>query len=186
MSRVQGIRDRIEDARVLLKASRCDGAFVLALVAVAGLSRIRYPGTTPQRVYFDKLLDYHPDQHANTKDRRAKVDESRKMKDGQAFKCMILDLISDVIVPNPQPGRFAPRENIRIPFGKSRILTNIEELFYKAFRNSFIHEGRLTDDAYLTAPTIEGEVLRLNDPTGIPVRWIPNLLAALAKAPELG
>ncbi len=97
----------------------------------------------------------------------------------------LLDLIEDIILPNPKPGVRPPKYNIRIPFGKTRRDTNIEDIFYDWFRCNFVHEGTFTPDASLTPRTERGDELHLTQPTGIPEAWIPNLLVALSKTPEL-
>lgn len=191
MQNQDDIRDRLIDAKVLWDNGRKAGAFVLALVALAGVSRRRYPKRTSPSVYFDKMREYHPNSKGEiTAEERKQKAIRKKLKaeelsDSQAFKCMLLDLIEDIILPNPKPGVHPPKYNIRFPFGKSRKDTNIEVIFYKAFRNSFVHEGRFTSDAFLAPRTVRGDELHLTQPTGIPEAWIPNLLIALNRTPEL-
>ena len=178
------VRDRLVDAKVLWENGRKTGAFVMALVALAGVSRQRYPKATSPSVYYDKMREYHPNQHSQIAEKE-RSQKSKQMSDGQAFKCMLLDLIEDIILPHPKPGIHPPKYNIRFPFGMSGKDTNIEEIFYKAFRCTFVHEGRFTSDAFLTPRTVRGDELHLTQPTGIPEAWIPNLLVALSKTPEL-
>lgn len=198
MQNSDDIRDRITDAKVLWANGRKTGAFVLALIALAGVSRRRYPKETSPGVYFNKMREYHPkladeittEEEQHKASRKKQKSEGKKLKPeelraGQAFKCMLLDLIEGIILPNPKPGVHPPKYNIRLPFGRSRNVTNIEVIFYKAFRNTFVHEGKFTPDAFLTERTNEGDVLRLRQPTGIPEAWIPNLLTALHNTPEL-
>ena len=178
------IRDRVVDAEILWRSGRKSGAFVLALIALAGVSRRRYPKTTSPKVYYNKMREYHPNQTRQIT-AKEKQQTSKQLNDGQAFKCMLLDLIEDIILPNPKPGVRPPKCNIRLPLGKTRRDINIEEIFYKGFRCTFVHEGTFTPDAYLTPRTDRGDVLRLTQPTGIPEAWIRHLLVALGKTPEL-
>ena len=56
------IRDRLVDARLLWQNGRKNGAFIQALIALAGLASLRYPKKTAPKVYFDKMREYHPNQ----------------------------------------------------------------------------------------------------------------------------
>ena len=178
------IRDRLIDAEVLWRNGRKNGAFVLALIALAGVSRRRYPKTAPPMVYYDKMQEYHPNQISQITAKQ-ETERPTELSDRRAFQCMLLDLIEDIMLPNPKPGVRPPKYNIRIPFGKTRRDTNIENIFYGWFRCNFVHEGRLTPDAFLTPRTERSDELHLTQPTGIPEAWIPNLLVALSKTPEL-
>jgi len=164
---------------------RKHGAFLMALVALAGLSRLRYPKQTAPSIYFDRLREYHPNQLEHIARIEQQRDKKKPFQDGEAFKCTLLDLIADIILPNPPPGMCQPRKNIVIPFGSDRKDRNIEEIFYEAFRCTFVHEAKMTSDVFLTAPTPQGDVLRLTHPTGIPESWIPNLIVAIRDAPEI-
>ena len=85
------LRDRLIDARTLWTNGRRDGAFIQSLIALAGLSRLRYPKkTTPPKVYFDKMREYHPAQK-NQIDEGEKKQKKPRLGDGQQFKCMFLD-----------------------------------------------------------------------------------------------
>lgn len=156
----------------------------MALIALAGVSRIRYPKSTAPQVYFSKLREFHPNQKSEIDKREASRKKS-EFKDNEAFECMVLDLIEDIIMPNRGPGRVAPKTNIRIPFGPTRQETNIEKIFYQALRCVLVHEGQLTPEVFFTPRTSQGDELRLTHPTGIPEQWIPHLIGALEKTPEI-
>lgn len=191
------IRDRLRDTRLLWDNGRKNGAFIMALVALAGVSRKRYPKHTSQEVYFDKLRKYHPNQKSQItakeekekSDRAGRVEKSKNKRaqefgDGKAFKCMVLDLLTDIVLPNPKPGTHPPKINFSLPLSKHKT-TNIEDLFYRILRCTAIHQGTFASVAYLTERIPEGDVLRLTEPVGIPEWWIIHLIAALASTPEL-
>ena len=54
-----GIRKRTEDALFLWDNGRRDGAFLIALVAVAAVSRLRYPQLTDRDAFEKFLQDSH-------------------------------------------------------------------------------------------------------------------------------
>lgn len=190
------LQDRLLDVRLLWDNGHKNGAFIMALIALAGASRRRYPKHTPRSVYFDKLREFHPDQTAQivieedrdkregTKPKKAKSKKPRLFYDAMAFKCMLLDLLGDILLPHPKPGVHQPKTNFTLPLGEDRRI-NIEDLFYKVLRNTAIHEGTFASVAFLTKRTPEGDVLRLTDPPGIPEWWIIHLIEALRVTPEL-
>jgi hypothetical protein len=50
------IKNRLEDAELLWKSGRLEGAFVLAFIAVAATARRTFPGTKGDRQVFDEFL----------------------------------------------------------------------------------------------------------------------------------
>ncbi len=183
LRRQDEIRDRLHDALVLWQAGRKYGAFIQALLALAGLANIRYPKKTVPRVYFDKMREYHPDQ-ATQISANEKKQSANHLGDAQQFKCMVLDLVEDIILPNPKPGVFPPKYNISLPLTREK-KTNIEDLIYKLLRCKAVHEGSFGSVAYLTERTPQGDCLVLTEPVGIPEWWVINLVNAMSKAPEL-
>jgi len=183
------IRDRLLDARLLWQNGRKNGAFIQALIALAGLASLRYPKKTAPKVYFDKMREYHPNQASRIAASEKKQKRNR-LSDGQQFKCLVFDLIEDIILPHPTPGVVAPKYNISFPFGKDK-MTNIEDLFYKVLRCTAVHQGTFSSVAYLTdrihnpGQGTYSDTLRLTEPAGIPEGWVANLLEALSKTPEL-
>ncbi len=178
MQKHDDIGDRLIDARILWQNDRKNGAFIQALIALAAVASLRYPEKTAPKVYFDKMRKYHPNQ-ASQIAAAEKKHKHKKLIDRQQFKCMVLDLLEDII-----GGMQPPKYNVSFPFSKDES-TNIEDLFYHLLRCNAVHEGTFSSVAYLTEPTPEGDVLRLTEPAGIPERWIANLVDALAKTPEL-
>ncbi len=177
------IRDRLVDAELLWQNGRKNGAFIQVLIALAGLSSLRYPKKTSPKVYFDKMREYHPKQTSQIAANEKKQRTSR-LSDGQQFKCMVLDLLEDIILPHPKPGVHPPKYNVSLPFSKDKT-TNIEVLFYKVLRCTAIHQGTFASVAYLTERTPEGDVLHLTEPAGIPEWWVIHLIEAMGKTPEL-
>ncbi|MCP4593618.1 MAG: hypothetical protein GY842_23015, partial [bacterium] len=177
------IRDRLLDAEVLWHQNRKNGAFIQALVALAGLASLRYPKKTAPKVYFSKMREYHPSQ-ATQITAQEKKQKSNRLSDGQRFKCMVLDLIEDIILPHPRRGVHPPKYNISLPLSTDR-KTNIEDLFYKVLRCTAVHQGTFSSVAYLTERTPKGDPLVLTEPTGIPEWWIVHLVNAMSKTPEL-
>ena len=177
------IRDRLTDARILWRNGRKNGAFIQALIALAGLASIRYPTRTAPRVYFDKMREYHPAQVS-----QISADEKRqkrnRLSDGQQFKCMLLDLLEKIVLPNPMPGVCPPKYNFSLPFSSDK-KTNVEDLFYKVLRCTAVHQGTFSSVAYLTERTPKGDVLHLTEPAGIPEWWVVHLLDAMEGTPEL-
>ena len=177
------IRDRLVDAELLWQSGRKNGAFIQVLIALAGLSRLRYAKKTSPKVYFDKMREYHPKQKSQIA-ANEKKQKRNKLSDGQQFKCIVLDLLEDTILPNPKPGVHPPKYNVSLPFSKDK-RTNIEVLFYKVLRCTAIHQGTFASVAYLTERTPEGDVLHLTEPAGIPEWWVIHLIEAMRKTPEL-
>lgn len=177
--------DRLIDANILLNHGRKHGAFIQALIALAGLATIRYPMGTPEKIYFDKMREYHPNQASEISDKeKAQPKKNSSLSDGQRYKCIVLDLVEDIFMPQPIPGTNPPKINIDLPFCKEK-KTNIEDLFYKMLRCTAVHQGTFSSVAYLTERIPEGDVLHLTEPAGIPERWIVNLVEAISRAPEL-
>lgn len=183
MLKHDAIRDRLTDAKVLWQNDRKNGAFIQALIALAGLASIRYPKKTPPKVYFDKMREYHPNQVIEIA-ANEKKQKRNQLSDGQQFKCMVLDLLEDIILPNPKPGVHAPKYNVSFPFSPDKN-TNIEDLFYKVLRCTAVHQGTFASVAFLTERTHEGDALHLTEPAGIPEWWIVNLVEAMGTTPEL-
>ena len=183
------IRDRLVDARLLWQNGRKNGAFIQALIALAGLASLRYPKKTAPKVYFDKMREYHPNQASQIAASEKKQKRNR-LSDGQQFKCLVFDLIEDIILPHPTPGVVAPKYNISLPLSEYK-MTNIEDLFYKVLRCTAVHRGTFSSVAYLTDRIHKpdqgtySDALHLTEPAGIPEGWIVNLLEALSKTPEL-
>lgn len=177
------LRERLTDSTVLWQSGQKNGAFIQALLALAGLASIRYPKKTTPKVYFDKMRKYHPNQ-ANQIAANEKKQKKNRLSDAQRFKCMVLDLLEDLIVPNPKPGMHRPILNVSFPLSPGK-KTNIEDLFYKVLRCPAVHEGTFSSVAYLTERTLKGDVMHLTEPVGIPEAWIIHLLVAMSKAPEL-
>lgn len=189
MLKHDAIRDRLTDAKVLWQNDRKNGAFIQVLIALAGLASIRYPKKTDPKVYFDKMREYHPNQASQIAANEKKQKRNR-LSDEQQFKCLVLDLIEDIILPHPTPGVVAPKYNITLPLSKDK-MTNIEDLFYKALRCTAVHQGTFSSVAYLTERInkpdqgIHSDALHLTEPAGIPEGWILNMLEAMGKVPEL-
>ncbi len=189
MLKHDAICDRLTDARILWQNGRKNGAFIQALIALAGLASIRYPKKTTPKVYFDKMREYHPNQASQIAANEKKQKRNR-LSDRQQFSCLVFDLIEDIILPHPTPGVVAPKYNISLPFSKDK-MTNIEDLFYKVLRCPAVHQGTFSSVAYLTERIdkpdqgIQTDALHLTEPAGIPEGWILNLLEALSKTPEL-
>lgn len=182
MQKQDDIRDRLDDAKILWENDRKNGAFIMALIALAGLASIRYPKKkTPPKVYFDKIREYHPKQAIQIT-AKEKKQKSKSISDGQQFKCVVLDLVEEIIAPNFARG--APKYNVSIPFSKDK-KTNIEDLFYNVLRCTALHQGTFSSVAYLTKRTPKGDILRLSEPAGIPEYWMVHLIDAVGQSPEL-
>jgi hypothetical protein len=183
----QAIRERLEDAEILWNLKRINGAFTLAFAALSGLSRIRYPQGSSYQVYFDKLRKYHPTQHLEIARKEQSRDKTNPLYDGEAFMCIALDLIDDIVQP-PTPRhvyRHDPESLRVLPYGPERKETNVEEILYKAFRCMLFHESQLSPDVQLTEATPVATIINLEHPLGLPEMWAIHLIHAIRKADEI-
>jgi hypothetical protein len=158
-----GIRRRIEDAHVLWREGRKEGAFAQVLLAVAATARKRYPkaphGVQPV-----------PDEQ--------RPHAGEYARDGNAFKTFVLDEMKKITG--------GLKYGVAFPFQGAN--TPLEEILYEHLRCALIHEGGMPDSIVLTQPVRDGEktfdVLQLRDPLGFPEGWINTLLCVVVQAPE--
>lgn len=199
MELIKAVRERIQDGRMLWDAKRPEGAFLMGLIALSGLSRIRYPGKTPYAVYFERLRECHPAQLEKTaqserlraeqlkktaKSKRAGNKTSPLLQDGEAFKCIVMDLTGDIIMPGAPSSR-QPRKNVAFEFGPKLKKTNFEDIMYHDLRCVFVHQGILTTKFKLGAPMFGGLKIHLSHPMEVTGNFVLNVLNAVANSPEI-
>ncbi len=68
-----GIEDRVEDARLLWEAGRREGAFLMALIAVAARARASYPRSVGDRSAFESFIEQRFDLRISVEFRGALV-----------------------------------------------------------------------------------------------------------------
>jgi hypothetical protein len=154
-------RDRIDDAVLLWKHARREGAFISILIAAAATARKRYP--KPKRG--EKVAKGRP---------RA----GEPASDNVAFKSFMLDEMDKITG--------GPKYNVVVPFqGKD---TPLEDILYTYLRCELLHEGKTPPSIRFTDPVIKDgksySVLELKDPIGIPINFLWNLARAVAQAKE--
>ncbi len=158
------IRDRIEDCVILDSLGREGGAFLSACVAVAAVSRKRFPDGTPSRRKPGKGMD-----------------------DSEAFQEFLHDECESIFGPGlrikgtskyPEPGK--PPDA-----SKSRAIT---EIIYRYIRSELVHSGQISstiefthgDPSVLTTEYVENEHKFI-----FSKNWLSRLLRAVIFAPEL-
>lgn len=155
------VRDRIDDALLLWKNGRRDGAFISILIAAAATARKRYP--KPKR---------------GEKATKPRPSPGEPASDSVAFKTFILDEMDKITG--------GPKYNVIFPFqGKD---TPFEDILYAYLRCELLHEGKTPATVRFTEPQIRDgksySVVELRDPLGIPIFWLWNLARAVAQAKE--
>ena len=141
------VKARIEDAQVLWRQGRKEGAWVLALVGAAATSRKRYP---------------------------------RPMKDNEAFKSFIRDVLPTLMYGKPLQGT----PNPQIVFDQ----TPVEDIVYEHLRCNLVHEGEIAQQvAFTESKIVEGRLqatVAVGSPNLIPDFWVLHLIKAVKEAPE--
>lgn len=157
------VRTRIDDAKFLSDDGRKEGAFTQILLAFAATARKRYP-------------QYVPGQRQNTsKEHRPLPGEPAH--DNIGFKSFVLDEL-DKITGGPKYNVVLPFKGKNVPF---------EAILYEHVRNAAFHESSTPNVSFTERVFSHGQlqnVLRLNDPIGIPEMWFWNMARVVALAPE--
>lgn len=104
----------------------------------------------------------------------------KPMKDGQAFKSFIRDVLPTLMYGKPLQG--AP--NPRIVFDQ----TPVEDIIYEHLRCNLVHEGEVAQQvAFSESKIVDGKLqatLVVGSPNRIPDFWVLNLMKAVMEAPE--
>jgi hypothetical protein len=196
---MDSVLDRVESARLLMKHDRYFDAFLLGLIAFAGVSRRRYPKNTGYSAYFNRKRAKHPAQKARIdaaeRQRAANARSDRRGKckylsDREAFQCLVFDEIGKITGPNLE---HPPEVNVGFPFGPDLAEMNFEDILYEYFRCTSVHEGRFPATVVLTDPKMYhrdgewhlGNELRLQLPNGWPKGWVENLINLIPRCPEV-
>lgn len=101
-----------------------------------------------------------------------------KYPDNVAFKSFIYDEMGVITG--------GPKYEVKLPFeGKD---TPLEDILYKHFRNSFVHNAEMSSSVSFTKTEYEGgntvHRLHLSSPLGFPAGWVEHIATAVWLAPE--
>ena len=154
------VKDRIEDASVLWKSERLEGAVTMVLIAVAATVRKRYPRPMQDRTAYKRFVRDELQKITNGPDRNVDFfydGDPHVSLEEIVYKFLRCELLHEARLP----------ENITLtqpvkgdgkPFGKSP--------------DGSPYDGKLLNE------------LVLNDVLGFPIGWIWNLIRVVAQAPE--
>lgn len=191
------ILDRVATARLLMLHNRYFDAFLLGLIAFAGVSRRRYPKTTEYNIYFTKKCGRHHAQSAEIQAARLKRADQvtrnpkrRFLSDRETFQCLVFDEIGNITGPNL---KHPPTDNVVMPFGPDLKPMNFEDILYEYFRCTSVHEGRFPATVEMTDPEMVchdgawqlANVVRLTKPNGWPKGWVENIVSLIERCPEV-
>jgi hypothetical protein len=130
------IRNRLEDAELLWKSGRLEGAFVLALIAVAATSRRVFPYPIGDQRAFEDF----PDQglfRRMSAEFRGELHQMRHIF-YKWFRCNLIhegELPLDVeIIPDPKPGTLSVRAG-----GAPVYILQVSQGWFRELANTVIH-----------------------------------------------
>lgn len=158
------IRDRIEDCVVLDSLGRESGAFLAACVAVAAVSRLRFPEDTPSRRKSGKRMD-----------------------DSEAFQEFLHEECESIFGPGlrikgssrfPEPGKESDTS-------KRRAIT---EIIYRYIRSELVHSGQISSTIEFTRDdpnVLKTQFLEEEHKFVFSKNWLSRLLRAVIFAREL-
>ena len=147
-----GVQERIDDALLLYKNGRYDGAMLLSLISLAALAEDEYDKNRLLD-YFVKLGEHYNLDEVRKREKQAyepknpkkKRHPNERLRDGEKFKCIIFDNMPRFFTGDETgPSKGMP-SNMALD-------TSFEDILYKFMRCKLVHTATMLHVGFCEPP----------------------------------